>query len=204
LSRNLLSEGLSKHWQPSPAAVAIPAETYIFVPLQLSEDDTIRYHARFGVVEFIDIVAAWARANGVSLLFKLHPHDDDALVRAAVDRWVAEGAHRSAANIHSLIQAARAVYTINSGCGFEALVHGKPVVTFGDCDYANVTFHGHKDNLDEAWKHVLGFAECDAAKAYRWIYFYLERHVIDVRRNDLVSARNLLAAKLNGILFGEN
>jgi hypothetical protein len=204
LSRNLLSDGLSKHWQPSPAAVAIPTEAYLFVPLQLSEDDTIRYHARLGVVEFIDIIAAWARANGVSILFKLHPHDDDALVRAAVDRWVAEGlAHRSAANIHSLIQAARAVYTINSGCGFEALIHGKPVVTFGDCDYANVTFHGRKDNLDEAWQHVLGFTECDAAEAYRWIDFYLERHVIDVRRSDLGSARNRLAGKLNRILHGE-
>ena len=39
------------------------------------------------------------------------------------------------ANIHTLLSHSKAVFTVNSGVGFEAILHQKPVFTFGRADY---------------------------------------------------------------------
>lgn len=42
-------------------------------------------------------------------------------------------------SIHDLIENAAGVVTVNSGVGFESLLHEKPVITFGKTDYHWVT-----------------------------------------------------------------
>jgi len=42
----------------------------------------------------------------------------------------------SDASVHDLISGANAVFTVNSGVGLEALLHGRPVVVTGECDYS--------------------------------------------------------------------
>ena len=60
----------------------------------------------------------------------------------------------SDASIHDLINHAKAVYTINSGVGFEAMFYNKPIVTFGRIEYDAVTIHASLDNLSEVWHRV--------------------------------------------------
>ena len=49
-----------------------------------------------------------------------------------VARWVDE------VSIHSCLEDAKRVYLVNSGAGFEAMIHGKPIVRFGHAEYDRV------------------------------------------------------------------
>ena len=57
-------------------------------------------------------------------------------------------------SIHKLIEASSAVYLINSGVGMEAMLHVKPIVSFGRSEYQNYVHNGTIDDLDSAWRHV--------------------------------------------------
>ncbi len=57
-------------------------------------------------------------------------------------------------SIHDLLSKCFCVYTVNSGAGFEALLHKKPVVTFGQAEYDCVTIKGDINSLDTAWNNV--------------------------------------------------
>jgi capsule polysaccharide modification protein KpsS len=133
-------------------------------------DDTILYHSPITVTNFIDTVAEWACAKGRTLVFKLHPCDDDIQNARAVERWTrcCPNIYTMQDNIHSLIDGAELVCTINSGSGFEGLIHGKPVVTFGDCDYHWVTFRGRRDNLDEAYAFGSEYSTAQQRAAFVW------------------------------------
>jgi len=196
LSRRLLRSGASKHEQPPPRPIT-GIGPYTFVPLQLSEDDTILYHSPITVIDFIDTVADWACASGRQLVFKLHPYDDERGTARAVEHWTRyPNIHSRQDNIHSLIDGAELVCTINSGSGFESLIHGKPVVTFGDCDYHWVTFRGRRDNLDEAYSYASEYSTARQQAAFVWVYYYLSEHVFDVRTGELTAVRSRLSDRL--------
>jgi Capsule polysaccharide biosynthesis protein len=196
LSRRFRQSGTSKHKQPPPRRIT-DIGPYIFVPLQLSKDDTILYHSPIKVTDFIDVIGEWAGAKGWTLVFKLHPYDNERRTARAVERWTHyPNTYHRQDNIHSLICGAELVCTINSGSGFESLIHGKPVVTFGDSDYRWVTFRGERHNLDEAYAYGSEYSAAQQEAAYVWVYYYLTEHVFDVRPEDLGRVRSRLSNQL--------
>jgi hypothetical protein len=196
LSWDLQQSGASKHRQPPPRRIT-NIGPYIFVPLQLSEDDTILYHSPIKVTDFIDVIGEWAVAKGWTLVFKLHPYDNARQTARAVERWTRyPNIYSCQDNIHSLICGAVLVCTINSGSGFESLIHGKPVVAFGDCDYRWVTFQGRPHNLDEAYAYGSEYSTAQQEAAYAWVYYYLTEHVLDVRPKELGRVRLRLSNRL--------
>jgi capsule polysaccharide export protein KpsC/LpsZ len=56
--------------------------------------------------------------------------------------------------VHDLTTYSDAVYVNNSGVGLEAILHGKPVVTFGQAEYDTVSVRGNLEALDDAWEEV--------------------------------------------------
>ena len=78
------------------------------------------------------------------IIYKPHPlenQDANAVVNSLIDLPVFNNVSIvSDASIHELIPLAKAVVTINSGAGFEALIHLKPVVTLGRVDYSAATY----------------------------------------------------------------
>ena len=84
------------------------------------------------------------------------------------------------ANVHDLISRARGVFTINSGVGFESLIHGKPVVTFGNCDYRWATFAADQESMDEARAYVLGYSDEQRRRAEHFVYHYFFRHAYSI------------------------
>jgi hypothetical protein len=182
LSRRFLSDGRSKHPQPPLHAVPSSFKPYIFVPLQLSIDDTIIYDSPYAVREFVGLVCRWAVRSRRRIVFKPHPFCDDGTLLRSIDdyakRWV--WVFRSSANVHNLIAGSDGLILINSGVGFESLIHGKPVVTFGDCDYQWVTFRGHGANLDAASRYIDTYGAAQRREGYRFAYFYHRRHAIDL------------------------
>jgi hypothetical protein len=162
---------------------------FIFLPLQIPHDQSIRY---FSPIEEIDMVRAlveWARTRNVAVVMKPHPAN-----RKAMRQFEEFVDHRhifwSEANINDLIQHSTAVYAINSGVGFEALLHLKPVVTFGRAEYDCVTFHANTGNLDDAWNYCLTSDPSSLADTYRrFVNWFLDDYAIDMSRPEHAAVR---------------
>ena len=105
--------------------------------------------------------------------------------------------HKIEGNIHELIKRCAGLFVINSGTGFEAILHGKPVVTFGDCDYKQVTFNGDLVRLNEARNFIYSYKEEFRALAYKFIWWYWNCHAYDVTMD---STKTRLTDYLRGVL----
>jgi capsule polysaccharide export protein KpsC/LpsZ len=96
------------------------------------------------------------------------------------------------ANVHDLIAGSRGVFTINSGVGFESLIHGKPVVTFGNCDYRWVTFGANRERLDDAREFVGGYTDELRREANRFIYYYFFHHALSIEGDYITESESRL------------
>lgn len=170
---------------------------FIFLPLQIPHDQSIRYFSPIEEIDMVKALVAWAKLRNVTLVMKPHPANQKAMRQFQA---FANNTHIfwSEANINDLIRHSVAVYTINSGVGFEALLHIKPVVTFGKAEYDCVTFHATAENLDSAWSYCNA---CDPSslehKYRRFVNWFLDDYAIDMSRPEHATAR--LAAIATGI-----
>ncbi|WP_341909248.1 hypothetical protein [Polaromonas sp. YR568] len=189
-SADLLASG-ELPFAPDAQGVA-QCRPFIFLPLQIPHDQSIRYFSPIEEIDMVQAVVNWARANKVALVMKPHPANKKAMrqFETFVDH---QSVFWSEANINDLLGRATAVYTINSGVGFEALLHCKPVVTFGRAEYDCVTFHATTDLLDTAWDHCLQSERTALEKKYRhFVNWFLDDYAIDMSRPEQAS-RQLMA-----------
>lgn len=175
-------------WQLRMAGI-IPNAPYIFLPLQVPHDESILYHSDVEMADVLKRLVAWCNAKKVHLVVKGHPGNlairDELKPLAAGPhvRWV-DG------SIHDLMTHAAAVYTINSGVGFEALLHEKPVVTFGRVEYDAVTIHGRVDSLDDAWAQVKAWNKETALTEYRRFFEWFCRvYALDLENEARLAPR---------------
>ena len=167
----------------------IPDAPYIFFPLQIPHDQVIRYFSPCSEQEVVASLAAWCRERGLALVFKPHPANLKSMepFKVLADQ---HGALWSEAHIHDLIAHATAVYTINSGVGFEALLHLKPVVTFGRVEYDCVSFQADANTLNAAWDWVqAGTPETLLPHYGRFVDWFLAQYAIDLSASDGGRAR---------------
>ena len=162
---------------------------FIFLPLQIPHDQSIRYFSPIEEIDVVKAVVAWARSRNVAVVMKPHPANREAMRQ--FQKFV-DDTHVfwSEANINDLIRHSMAVYTINSGVGFEALFHVKPVVTFGRVEYDCVTFHATTDNLDAAWRYCRACEPSSLEDRYRrFVNWFLDDYAIDMSRPEHAAAR---------------
>ena len=176
LSDSLLSKGESK--LPQPQVTDITPERFILVPTQTPRDYTIKYHSPITVKYFIESIVSWANESENHVCFKLHPcgRDNDLVNAVEVSRYV----HLIEGNIHELIKRSNGLFVINSGTGFESLIHGKPVATFGACDYNKVTHNADIRRLDEARNFIYSYKQEWKDLAYKFVWWYWNCHAYDV------------------------
>jgi len=77
-------------------------------------------------------------------------------------------------SIHELLPLSKAAVTINSGAGFEALIHLKPVVTLGRADYSASAYEC-KDIEDIKNSKQFINAPVDELRIKKFLYAYLNR-----------------------------
>lgn len=118
----------------------IPYDDYLLFLCQLPHDETIQYHSSVSVETALEAVLDFAAATDRRLIVKGHPANRRAMLplKAMVDArptaiWIDD------ASIHTCIAGASCVFTVNSGSGIEVIMHGKPLVHFGQAEYSNVT-----------------------------------------------------------------
>ena len=127
-------------------------EPFIFVPLQVPGDSQLRiFGGAFRTVE--SVIKAVAKAaeslpDGWHLRLKEHP---TSLVR--FDALVNEYKHPklvldNATDTFTQVAASRAVLTVNSSVGLEAMFFEKPVVAMGECFWAIPGVAGHCGDID--------------------------------------------------------
>lgn len=130
-----LAEGRSKYRQDP--SVPVEGEGFVFLPMQLLNDPVTglkSYEAPY--LDGIRRMVAALAGAGIPVVLKRHPHCKDPAVARFLEALPAGPVSVSRASVHALIPRARAVLTVNSGVGFEALLHGKPVIAAGKAEYA--------------------------------------------------------------------
>jgi capsular polysaccharide export protein len=112
-----------------------PDQRCIVVPLQLPEDSQLRLYSPFENNQaFLDWVAECVRrvAPGVPVLVKRHPMDTRSY------RWP-EGATVVGGNLARFFRPGAVVVCVNSTVGFEAAVHGVPVLCLAPSFFTEAT-----------------------------------------------------------------
>ncbi len=173
---------------PRASAQGAVAEFDIFMPLQIPHDQVIAYFSDVAEMDVVKSLVDFVRANNLKLALKPHPANMNSMeiFRPFVDDthvfWRED-------NIHDLIAASRAVYTLNSSVGFEAMLHEKPVVTFGRTPYDCVTIKGDINDQATAWQACLDWIGKADSTAYRDFYaWYCESYAVDMSRPDIRNA----------------
>ena len=139
LRRRILEEKFSKYNVPTGASLEVPAgRQIILVPGQVEDDASIRYGGEgMSNLELLRLVRE--SAPEAYILYKPHPdvlagnrigHIPEAEARRYCDQIVTE------VGLDTVLERADAVHTITSLVGFEALMRGKEVATYGMPFYA--------------------------------------------------------------------
>jgi|SRR5210317_71509 len=138
--------GESKFPQPKNSKFELD-EPFVFCPLQLPHDETIKWHSPISVEHLVDRLCEWSRISGIKVVFKGHP-----INQASMEPLRKIIGHRAMyvtdVSIHEIIPKAKAVCIVNSGTGIESMLHEVPIIRFGYADYNNAVIRGHLDSMD--------------------------------------------------------
>jgi hypothetical protein len=171
LHAELVQKGESKYLQPATAAQI--AGRYVFVALQVVTDEVAEL-AWMSSIELMNQVARLYSGTNISVVVKRHPLCKSFSLQAAMLELERQGMIIvSKASIHSLIAGAELVFTVNSGVGLEALIHGRPVVVSGLCDYAYAAACAR--NVEEL-EAAIANAEPNGIRGLEFLYYYTRVH----------------------------
>lgn len=180
------------------AAGAIPAEPYVFFPLQIPNDQSIRYFSDISQDEALQRSIAAASALGLRVVLKAHPANTSSMRRYR-ESYQAPPVWWSDAHVHDLIEHAAAVITLNSGVGFEALLGGVPLVCFGRTEYDAAAWVATGQTIESVLQQALDEdAERRLTRYARFVDWFLARHAVDLARPR--AAQHVLSKIINGVL----
>ncbi|MCK8516965.1 CDP-glycerol glycerophosphotransferase family protein [Methylonatrum kenyense] len=170
------------------------ASDYVFVPLQ----STRGLEECFIPVEnLINSMAELFGEIGVPVVFKKHPLCKDPLIDAALSKAVMrEGVSHSDSDTWSLVKNARAVVTINSGVGLQAVAAGVNVVTLGPSDVDAIAWKASMKDIKEVVTQAVN-VDVEQSDYNKFANFYMERYLVDVDNEKSVRERVELAARIS-------
>ena len=151
---------------------------YIFFPCQLPHDETIAYHSDISVQDALEALLYWRSNTNLNLpiVIKGHPANLGAMkpLKEIYMKYLPKLGSNNILwiddiDIHDLLKNSLAIFTINSGVGFEALLHNKPVYTFGYSDYQSgvhkIVYGGSLENASKDIQYHLNLQT--RSNAYR-------------------------------------
>lgn len=163
---NMRDKNISKFDQPLKRIEGLHLENYWLFVCQIPHDQVILQSSKISVADALRKTIALAREHGKKVLVKAHPantHAMSELYKIAMENKDITWYH-NALSIHTALEFAETVFLVNSGVGFEAMVHEKEIVTFGESEYKNVvnTFDDFKNgvrklNVDDYKRFMNGF-----------------------------------------------
>lgn len=123
---------------------------YCFFPLQVSDDTQLLLNSDLGNIEALKRVHARCREDGMDLVVKIHPAENNRKALLELDALLTELASRGGIYLtelptNILIHGAEKVYTINSTVGLETLICDRPLEVLGRTFFQS--FIGREDLL---------------------------------------------------------
>jgi hypothetical protein len=175
LRRTLAGGNISKLRQPDGTFEA--PGPFVFLPLQVL-DDTVVALQRLSTLDVLERAGTLARDTRRHLVLKRHPRCANEQVAGAIARAVGRNPYvvQTDASIHAILPACDAVLVANSGVGFEALIHHRPVYAFGRSEYELAT--RRVETLDDV---ALAFApshEVDFDHVDRYLAYFLGQYCL--------------------------
>lgn len=150
--RTYALSGKSKFDQPKSGWTS--NEPYVLFPCQIPHDETIKHHSNVTVEQALEKTCEVTKELGIKLIVKGHPINPGSMenlkniaTKYGHTEWIDN------VSIHDLLKFSKLVVVVNSGTGMEALLHNKPVVTFGRCEYDVVTMKA--DLISEGLKDYI-------------------------------------------------
>jgi hypothetical protein len=175
IRNKLIKENKSKYIQNKLNINVNHFNNCIFFPLQV-QNDTVVDLSRMNFYELINEVCY---NIDLPIIIKPHPFSiDKDKLNTTLNQIIKDrsNVHVSYASIHQILPRAACCITINSGVGFEALMYGKPVLTFGKSDYHIATYN--YSNLHQINNKLIN--ECilnhNNINTIRFLYLYLNNY----------------------------
>ena len=164
------------------SAGEIPAEPYLFFPLQIPHDQSLRYFSDLDELDAVDAVAQVAHDSGRTLLLKEHPANRRSMAPFR-ERFTRTGVAWTEAHVHDALRHAECVVTLNSGVGFEALLAERPLVTLARAEYDAVAHRATPATLTDACRAAVAEDRVARHTRYsRFVDWFLGRYAIDLAR----------------------
>ncbi len=158
---------------------------------QLPHDETIKFHSDISVENALRTVLHEASSPDKKwkVLVKGHPVNPESMkVLLEIAKPFENAYWTDNMSIHDAIRISDIVTMVNSGVGFEAMLHEKPIFTYGRSEYQNVV--NYKKRLDKTPPDVLRYRS--------FLSDFCNNHTLDTTNQEQFS-RNL-----NSILGCDN
>ena len=176
LNSELVQSNLSKYAQlESPLNSLTTTGDFFFVALQVA-NDIVAELAYIETYNLLNCAAEIAERNQIHLVIKRHPKCTSVRIKELLQGL--EG-HQyvevSNASIHLIIPACKAVITVNSGVGMEALLHLKDIISTGKAEYSFIAKTARtKSELEH---HMLNFSPTAPEKMKEFLHYYATEHL---------------------------
>jgi hypothetical protein len=187
LQNKYIHNNLSKY-QQNRSNFEFP-QKFIFFPLQ-TFNDTVVLHSYFDPFQLLHDIVEILHKKNIPLVIKQHPrcHNYE-LQKLLLEYQKQNKIILFDGSIHDAISRASTVYAINSGVGFESLLHLKPVVTFGKSDYMQVTKNINSfTELKKNPFYTLSTKEKEDIKQF--LYYYMHHKCLEI--NDKVNIKKTI------------
>jgi hypothetical protein len=186
----------------------IEAEDYWLVLGQCGGDSVVtRYDFGNYFTKLEQVVRELYRISDKKIIVKLHPYTDgkDAKdnvfsnnikerIESISTKYNKITVFNDKSNIHSFVKGARAIFLANSGAGFEAMMHHKPIIAWGYPEYHWTSYDlRHLVDLRRAIK--LDWFDKDTQD--KFLYWYMEKYCFYNQETADNRVKELLIA-LNG------
>ncbi|WP_380054337.1 hypothetical protein ACFE33_13430 [Falsihalocynthiibacter sp. SS001] len=185
--QEFLQNNISKYSQPSTSEQRLP-ERFLFFPLQ-TIDDPVASLAHIDQMEALEVAARHCVKVDLPLVVKRHPLCRSPHIEKSLQQLVKKypGLEATDASVHQVLDKAYAVMGANSGVLFEALIHGKPVISFGTSDYRQLTSQVNHAAKIPAAIDTIKIADQDSVA--RFIGWYMNDYCVHAEDIDAVFAR---------------
>lgn len=152
----------SKFEQPS-STDEFAYRGFLLFACQIPTDDIVKDHSDVDVLSALRIVLDFAKSRGKKVIVKGHPVNPGSMAPLIeLTHHYDNAIYLDNVSIHDAIRHSEAVFFVNSGVGFETILHEKKAFRFGNAEYANViplfseeTYDKYKDvNTEEYEKFI--------------------------------------------------
>lgn len=173
LKNKYINSNISKYEQPEFSSFNFPKE-YIFFPLQKIED-SVMLHSYIKPLILVEKIIKILNNKKIPLIIKKHPRCSNPELECLLKKYEAkQQIILYNGSIHDVIKKAKTIYVINSGVGFESLLHLKPVVTFGKSDYMSMT-RNVKDLAEIEKETFYSLNEERISDIKKFLYYYINK-----------------------------